>query len=130
MVPPPRCVCGSIGLIKTSWTSRNPGRRFYTCSNMERRCGFIRWFDPPMCSRSMEIISGLLNSKNQLDAKIKYLEHEARKWKLLFFITFVSIVPKYEKTKLPIMCRAHDGANGSNIDGDLITDLVPPKIGD
>ncbi|KAJ9565721.1 hypothetical protein OSB04_001687, partial [Centaurea solstitialis] len=91
MAPPPRCNCGSIGSIKTSWTSRNPGRRFYSCSNKKQRCGFIRWFDPPMCSRSMEVIPGLLNSKNQLDAKIKEVKHEDRKWKLLFFITFVFI---------------------------------------
>ncbi|KAJ9541246.1 hypothetical protein OSB04_027752 [Centaurea solstitialis] len=55
---------------------------------IERRCGFIRWFDPPMCSRSMEIIPGLLNSKNQLDAKIKYLEHEARSFVVTFLVTF------------------------------------------
>ncbi|KAJ9553846.1 hypothetical protein OSB04_017891 [Centaurea solstitialis] len=54
----------------------------------ERRCGFIRWFDPPMCNRSVEIIPGLLCSKNLLEAKIRKLEHEARRWKLLLLITW------------------------------------------
>ncbi|KAJ9535109.1 hypothetical protein OSB04_un001813 [Centaurea solstitialis] len=63
----------------------------------ERRCGFIRWFDPPMCNRSVEIIPGLLCSKNLLEAKIRKLEHEARRWKLLLLITWV-LFPTNEQT--------------------------------
>ncbi|KAJ9546889.1 hypothetical protein OSB04_019432 [Centaurea solstitialis] len=33
-------------------------------------CGFVRWLDKPMCPRSMQVIPGLLRSKNLFEAKL------------------------------------------------------------
>lgn len=30
-------------------------------------CRWIDWYDPPMCNRSLEIIPGLLRSRNTLE---------------------------------------------------------------
>ncbi|GJX70345.1 zinc finger, GRF-type containing protein [Tanacetum coccineum] len=63
-----RCACGLEAVIKTSWTNRNPGRCFYSCPTLSPTCvNFLRWFDPPMCQRSVQIIPGLLRSRNELE---------------------------------------------------------------
>ncbi|KAL8254128.1 hypothetical protein R6Q59_032349 [Mikania micrantha] len=48
-------------------------------------CKFVGWHDPEMCQRSLEIIPGLLRSKNELEvernklqAKVKATEEGAR----------------------------------------------------
>ncbi|GJU68675.1 zinc finger, GRF-type containing protein [Tanacetum coccineum] len=58
--------CGSVGVIRTSWTSTNPGRRFFGCSKRGTNCGIIDWYDPPMCDRAVQIIPGLLRRINHL----------------------------------------------------------------
>ncbi|XP_019183765.1 PREDICTED: uncharacterized protein LOC109178688 [Ipomoea nil] len=61
------CECGNELVIRTSWTDRNPGRRFFHCSESPGRkgCGFFEWTDPPMCPRSICIIPGLLKRINR-----------------------------------------------------------------
>ncbi|KAL3619946.1 hypothetical protein CASFOL_034858 [Castilleja foliolosa] len=46
-----RCHCGIQLELVTSWTDDNPGR----------------WFDEEMCSRSKEVIPGLLRKTNKLE---------------------------------------------------------------
>nr|GEV94106.1 hypothetical protein [Tanacetum cinerariifolium] len=48
--------CDSIGVIRTSWTSDNPERRFYCCSKRGSNHGFIDWFDEKTCQCSVLII--------------------------------------------------------------------------
>ncbi|GJU84372.1 zinc finger, GRF-type containing protein [Tanacetum coccineum] len=56
-----RCACGLEVVIRTSWTNRNPGRRFYGCPTLSPTCvDFLRWYDPPMCQWSIQIIPWLL----------------------------------------------------------------------
>ncbi|KAL3618732.1 hypothetical protein CASFOL_014169 [Castilleja foliolosa] len=64
-----RCHCGIQLELVTSWTDDNPGRRFQACPNykMPSCCGFFRWFDEEMCSRSKEVIPGLLRKTNKLE---------------------------------------------------------------
>ncbi|KAK4396911.1 hypothetical protein Sango_1527700 [Sesamum angolense] len=66
------CTCGRELLVRTSWTSTNPGRRFRGCpGNAGKYCRTFQWVDPPMCRRSKEIIPGLLNRLNQYENAIK-----------------------------------------------------------
>nr|KAJ0224307.1 hypothetical protein LSAT_V11C100044930 [Lactuca sativa] len=64
------CFYGNVAVVRTSWTSQNPGRRFYACLKMVSklilgsRYGFLGWVDPPMCQRSTVIIPGLLRTMN------------------------------------------------------------------
>ncbi|GJT07041.1 zinc finger, GRF-type containing protein [Tanacetum coccineum] len=63
-----RCACGLEVVIRRSWTNRNPGRRFYGCPTLSPACvNFLGWYDPPMCQRSVQIILGLLRSRNELE---------------------------------------------------------------
>nr|KAJ0218705.1 hypothetical protein LSAT_V11C300109430 [Lactuca sativa] len=64
------CFCGNVAVVRTSWTSRNPGRRFYACPKMGSRCGFLGWFDPPMCQRSTVIIPGPLRTMNRYEVEV------------------------------------------------------------
>ncbi|KAL8256336.1 hypothetical protein R6Q59_031403, partial [Mikania micrantha] len=63
------CECHKEAVIFTSWTSRNPDRRFYACPDQGSRCRFIGWFDDKQCQRCKDIISGLLRAKNNLEEK-------------------------------------------------------------
>ncbi|GJY49010.1 hypothetical protein Tco_0438966 [Tanacetum coccineum] len=75
-----RCACGLEAVIRTSWTNRNPGRRFYGFSTLSpTRVNFLWWFDPPMCQRFVQIISGLLRSRNELEEILAMVEEKRRK---------------------------------------------------
>ncbi|CAA0842005.1 zinc ion binding [Striga hermonthica] len=61
------CDCGKPSVVRTSWTFENPGRRFYSC-NYKRggACKLFSWVDGPMCTRSKQLIPGLLRKSNEL----------------------------------------------------------------
>ncbi|GJZ46333.1 zinc finger, GRF-type containing protein [Tanacetum coccineum] len=73
--------CGNKAKIKTSWTDRNPGRRFYGCRMEATNYGFFGWVDPPMCERSLDVLEEdiedhvlMLREKEQMITKLrKYL---------------------------------------------------------
>ncbi|KAK1577581.1 hypothetical protein Q3G72_022964 [Acer saccharum] len=68
----PVCVCGRRAHIYTSCIDSNPGRRFWGCANYrgDLNCGFFRWFDPPICARSKQIIPGLLRRLRELEMRL------------------------------------------------------------
>ncbi|GKD65698.1 hypothetical protein Tco_1307806 [Tanacetum coccineum] len=66
--------CGEDVVVRTSWTKRNQGKRFYACPTF---CPFLGWVDPPMCPRSMDIIPGLLRSRNQMKDLLDMTEERA-----------------------------------------------------
>ncbi|CAN1187485.1 hypothetical protein LINPERPRIM_LOCUS31876 [Linum perenne] len=55
--------CGKSVVLLTSWTEKNPGRRFYRC----RRCNFFRWFDPSVQPRSKAVINELLRKVKECE---------------------------------------------------------------
>ncbi|GKB85379.1 hypothetical protein Tco_0957651 [Tanacetum coccineum] len=63
--------CGLEAVIRTSWTNRNPCLRFYGCPTL-----FLRWFDPSMCQRSVQIIPRLLRSRNKLEEILAMVEEK------------------------------------------------------
>ena len=111
------CACGLQDMLRTSWTNRNLGHRFYVCPPYvsftlyqnkimlhfksclcsihfiyisfilkNSSCPFIGWVDPPMCIRSLNIISGLLRTRDALEdvlalkqERADYEEHKANK---------------------------------------------------
>ncbi|KAK6151949.1 hypothetical protein DH2020_014584 [Rehmannia glutinosa] len=86
------CHCGTLAVIRTSWTTDNPGRRFQSCRQFDRGgCSFFAWKDPPMCRRAKAIIPGLLKRINDMckelekmelnEQKISGMEHEIEKLK-------------------------------------------------
>ncbi|XP_027150564.1 uncharacterized protein At4g04775-like [Coffea eugenioides] len=91
---PPMCGCGLSTILKTSWTPRNPGRRYAECpvaqvmdsSNLVKLlviaegCKYWKWIDEEMCPRSVEIIPGLLRRINQMEKQLTNAEESAQKW--------------------------------------------------
>ncbi|KAL8230034.1 hypothetical protein R6Q57_014934 [Mikania cordata] len=88
------CGCGKEVVIRTSWTSRNPGRRFCSCPDQGSNCSFITWVDPEMCPRSILIISDLLKSKNEAEQKCRAVTDECKSLRkyLLISWSFVSTI--------------------------------------
>ncbi|KAM7511120.1 hypothetical protein LguiB_009995 [Lonicera macranthoides] len=92
------CFCGYPSILKTSWTDSNPGRRFLGCSRFgsQHGCGFFLWIDPPMCARSLQIISGLLRRTSNLQDMIERVKRREKwpwvllcfSWVIIFFLTF------------------------------------------
>ncbi|GKF12846.1 hypothetical protein Tco_0050772, partial [Tanacetum coccineum] len=55
-----------------------------TCVN------FLRWFDPPMCQRSVQIIPGLLRPRNELKEILAMVEE--RRLRLMKFLIISWVV--------------------------------------
>nr|GEW92980.1 zinc finger, GRF-type [Tanacetum cinerariifolium] len=71
------CVYGLEAVIRTSWTDRNSGRRFYGCPTLSLTCvNFLSWYDPSMSQRSVKIIPGLLRSRNELEEIFAMVEEK------------------------------------------------------
>ncbi|GKB36644.1 zinc finger, GRF-type containing protein, partial [Tanacetum coccineum] len=86
-----RCACGLEAVIRTSWTNRNPCRRFYGCPTLSPTCvNFLKWYDPPMYQRSVQIIPGLLRSRNELEEILAMVEQKRRKLEVAFLLDVLS----------------------------------------
>ncbi|CAH9121124.1 unnamed protein product [Cuscuta epithymum] len=114
-IPVKHCQCGLEMKLLTTWKHDNCGRRFWKCVGSERcqGCGFMDWFDPPMCKRSQKIIPGLLKKLNGYEDQMQLLhlkveelqENEKKKYKMkkknpkiiqiACFVTIVIFVSMY-----------------------------------
>ncbi|MFS7935009.1 putative transcription factor GRF family [Helianthus anomalus] len=76
------CKCGRATLMKTSKTSKNPERRFYTCPQMVKiKCKLFVWIDPPVNSPPSPKL-GLHNPPNHsssIENRFEELKHEIRR---------------------------------------------------
>ncbi|KAM6551555.1 hypothetical protein CsatB_001363 [Cannabis sativa] len=70
-----RCDPPRVVEMKTSWTNKNPGRRFVRCPfhQQEQACNFWMWYDPPMCERALVVIPGLLRKIRNLEMEVSNL---------------------------------------------------------
>ncbi|GJW14102.1 hypothetical protein Tco_0018235 [Tanacetum coccineum] len=85
-----RCLRGLEGVIRTSWTNQNPGRRFYGCPTLSPTCvNFLRFFDPPRYQKSVQIIPGLLRSLNELEEILPMVEEKRLKLLKYLIISWV-----------------------------------------
>ncbi|KAI7725044.1 LOW QUALITY PROTEIN: hypothetical protein M8C21_007003, partial [Ambrosia artemisiifolia] len=88
------CRCEREAIVRTSWTSKNPGRRFYSCPIKASQCGgFLGWVEPDNVSAGSKnelegSITELQGSISELEAvndvlvdKLKAKEDESRKRK-------------------------------------------------
>ncbi|CAA0810360.1 zinc knuckle (CCHC-type) family protein [Striga hermonthica] len=76
------CDCRKPCVVRTSWTYENPGRRFYSCNYKKGGgCNFFCWVDGPMCTRSRQLIPGLLCKSNELHQILQEIQEENDKLK-------------------------------------------------
>ncbi|KAH7859807.1 hypothetical protein Vadar_005727 [Vaccinium darrowii] len=85
------CYCNHLGVLRTSWTDSNPGRRFIGCHKWQEAhgCGFFVWFDPPMCERSKMVIPRLLRTLRRVEDEAKRAKKMERRFKTLLMVTWV-----------------------------------------
>ncbi|GMN58997.1 hypothetical protein TIFTF001_028097 [Ficus carica] len=67
---PPSCFCDRPSKLMTAWRDANPGRSKIRTG----ACVFWRWFDPPICPRSRQIIPGLLRRIKELKDQLRGLK--------------------------------------------------------
>ncbi|KAJ9568264.1 hypothetical protein OSB04_004230 [Centaurea solstitialis] len=118
------CKCGAPTMVRTSWTNTNPGRRFYCCSrNVSRglipgsNCPFLGWVDPAPCNRCMVIIPGLLRSKNSVEGELKAKATEAKKWKALFYWSWILVLTTQLLSSLTVDMYNTQGQVGPSDEG-------------
>lgn len=71
------CKCRKIAPLRTSWTSDNPGRRFWCCpyyGTNHRSCDFFMWKDPETCERGKSFGNKLLFRIKDLEKEIATLK--------------------------------------------------------
>ncbi|CAH9100685.1 unnamed protein product [Cuscuta europaea] len=67
----------------TSWTDKNPGRRFHGCPNYEKDgCGFFEWHDEPLTDRARHVINELKRENRRLQSAMFELECDSVAQKL------------------------------------------------
>ncbi|KAF2287557.1 hypothetical protein GH714_001288 [Hevea brasiliensis] len=77
--PVMHCKHGLCAELDTSWTTDDPGRRFWRCQMWQRGdCGFFQWFDPEIVGRPKELINRLRSQKKALENRLK--SQEAENW--------------------------------------------------
>ncbi|GJY88112.1 hypothetical protein Tco_0502740 [Tanacetum coccineum] len=72
--------CDSIGVICTSWTSENPGRRFYCCSKRGSNHGFIDWYYEKTCQCSVQVMK-------QLEDEVAAIHAQRRRMKMMLIFS-------------------------------------------
>ncbi|GKC79968.1 zinc finger, GRF-type containing protein [Tanacetum coccineum] len=119
-----RCACGLEAVIRTSWTNRNPGRRFYGCPTLSPTCvNFLRWYDPPMCQRSVQIIPGLLRSRNELEEILAMVEEKRRKLLKFLIISWVTQREAQQENELSNLTRQRQLLASINYRRSIIEEL-------
>ncbi|KAL1803064.1 hypothetical protein ACET3Z_031711 [Daucus carota] len=72
------CFCGKIARLCTSWTLKNPGRRFYTCAVAKdvQGCHFFQWCDEAFTGRAFDVVTHLNHRRLYLEEKLKLVEED------------------------------------------------------
>nr|XP_009594812.1 uncharacterized protein LOC104091233 [Nicotiana tomentosiformis] len=70
------CHCGFNAPLTISWSSANPGRRFYSFILGRGGCKYFRWHDDEMPDQAKRVIRGLLKRVERTKktvARLKWL---------------------------------------------------------
>ncbi|KAJ1382624.1 Zinc finger, GRF-type [Sesbania bispinosa] len=72
------CTCGVNCKLQTSWTEKNPGRRFFGCGNYGsvEACNFFSWYDPPTSERATKILWSIMQKNEKLKQQIEGQKRE------------------------------------------------------
>ncbi|XP_012844245.1 PREDICTED: uncharacterized protein LOC105964265 isoform X2 [Erythranthe guttata] len=70
------CRCNRDVAIGTTWTAKNPARKFACCTNLDKPngCNFLQWAEPEICEKGLEIGRGFIGFLEQKNYKIQTLE--------------------------------------------------------
>ncbi|KAL0802803.1 hypothetical protein Bca101_057979 [Brassica carinata] len=75
---PTRCYCGAAPVVATAYTRKDPGRRYFTCENLDDGdCHVWKWWDLAVMEELSDFQRQLRELKdhgNKSEQKLKYLE--------------------------------------------------------
>ncbi|KAK9705532.1 hypothetical protein RND81_07G064200 [Saponaria officinalis] len=76
-----KCNCKVPLALRKSWTSENPGRRFFTCKFYNpgtnfRGCEFFKWYDQNQCGWQRDVINELVLEKKLLSKELEIVKVE------------------------------------------------------
>ena len=85
---------GEKTVIKTSWMTLNPGRKFWSCDNQSCNRTF-EWVEDDIPERARRIISGLLTSRSRLELVLKKIKKKEKYlWVCVIVLAIVIIFKK------------------------------------
>ncbi|KAF3599036.1 hypothetical protein F2Q69_00033775 [Brassica cretica] len=88
---PKTCYCGGQPLLATSYTRNDPGRRYYTCENVDdRECHVWKWWD--VAETQLNQVKDLQNDTEQKLVKLEKIVCELAKKKSRFTNGFELVV--------------------------------------
>ncbi|KAK9147937.1 hypothetical protein Scep_006694 [Stephania cephalantha] len=58
----------------TSWTTKNPERRFFRCNSSNGGCTYFEWLDEGMSERARDVINQFVSEKMELARRIEEME--------------------------------------------------------
>lgn len=71
-IQPRLCFCGVHASFKVSWTTNNPGRRFFNCgSKRVEKCEFFQWYDNYPGKWLNATLGTLLNRVDELEGFVE-----------------------------------------------------------
>ncbi|KAL2898770.1 DNA topoisomerase 3-alpha [Bienertia sinuspersici] len=78
-----KCYCGLPIGRRTSWTDRNPGRKFMCCKFYEpetewRGCNFFNWIDEDMTEWQRNVIDKLVLEMKLVEAQLDAAHNEVK----------------------------------------------------
>ncbi|XP_021750442.1 uncharacterized protein At4g04775-like [Chenopodium quinoa] len=78
---PNKCNCGISPKLETSWTTKNPGRRFLACkfydaASGRRGCKFFKWFDEDILEWQRVVTNQLVLDKKLMQNEIGLLKQQ------------------------------------------------------
>nr|XP_016481811.1 PREDICTED: uncharacterized protein LOC107802769 [Nicotiana tabacum] len=81
------CHCGFNAPLTISWSSANPGRRFYGCKLGRGSCKYFRWHDDEMPDQAKGVIQGLLKRVERTEKIVVRL-----KWLFVVVVVLCDLV--------------------------------------
>ncbi|XP_021768549.1 uncharacterized protein At4g04775-like [Chenopodium quinoa] len=78
---PNKCNCGIPPKLETSWTTKNPGRRFLACkfydaASGRRGCKFFKWIDEEILEWQRVVTNQLVLDKKLMKNEIALLKQQ------------------------------------------------------
>ncbi|KAB1223183.1 hypothetical protein CJ030_MR2G011920 [Morella rubra] len=88
------CNCDIQASLKTSWTEKNLGRRFWGCprfgkKSMPLACVYFAWYDPPLYKRTLEFFPPLMRRIKMLEAELQKQREKERRLEIGLVVSCV-----------------------------------------
>ncbi|XP_071912946.1 uncharacterized protein [Coffea arabica] len=96
----PNCSYSIPATVKTSWTAKNPGKKFYGCAYYEHNngggsCGYFKWHETSGCERCDKLVRhtrNLIKKVKDLEIDVEKTKQKERRINLMLFMAIVTVI--------------------------------------